>query len=191
MPPGFSQAADRPAPTNAGRFTRACRQASARRRTDRPQPTQGGSRAHAARLQPGGGPTGPNQRRAVHARMPPGFSQAADRPAPTNAGRFTRACRLASARRRNGDHPQDRPKEPIARPPKIRHADRMPSRDRRDAAGALHHICFNGNGRSRFILDERERQILWPRYAPRLRRRRASRSSRTPTSTPTRTCTCG
>ena len=36
----------------------------------------------------------------------------------------------------------------------------MPSRDRRDAAGALHHICFNGNDRRRIILDERDANAL-------------------------------
>ncbi len=36
----------------------------------------------------------------------------------------------------------------------------MPSRDRRDAAGALHHICFNGNDRSRIILDARDTNTL-------------------------------
>lgn len=64
----------------------------------------------------------------------------------------------------------------------IRHAQQMPSRDRRDAAGALHHICFNGNGRSRFLLDERDSNTL-----ARIRTEAASqtnaRSSPTPTST--------
>ncbi len=36
----------------------------------------------------------------------------------------------------------------------------MPSRDRRDAAGALHHICFNGNDRGRIILDARDANTL-------------------------------
>lgn len=36
----------------------------------------------------------------------------------------------------------------------------MPSRDRRDAAGALHHICFNGNDRRRIVLDERDANAL-------------------------------
>ena len=44
---------------------------------------------------------------------------------------------------------------------KIRHADSMPSRDRRDAAGALHHICFNGNDRGRIILGNEARFLSY------------------------------
>lgn len=36
----------------------------------------------------------------------------------------------------------------------------MPSRDRRDAAGALHHICFNGNDRRRIVMDDRDANTL-------------------------------